>query len=178
MFKLKPLLTEGTYKYGCVMGYLPSNTAHAIVNFNKTLIPDEVLYFDPTGKETFGRELEPHITIKFGLTKTYTKEEMQQLLSGIDPFYIKIQKIDLFQNPLFDVVKFNVEGDPELYKFRDVLDKLPNADEHKEYHPHMTLAYVQPGQGPRYVRKSNMFAKVLISTIVYSHPAGKYLYTL
>ncbi len=168
MLSLKTLITEVKYDYGCFMAQLPPNIATLIVNFGKQIIPDDQLYFDNTEPDDYGREKEPHITIKFGLTQSYTQSQLQQLLVGTKPFSINIRGLSVFQNPNFDVIKFDVDGQ-ELTRLRTIFDKLPNNDEYKEYHPHMTLAYVKPGVGQKFQNKKiNTFSKTVIDLLKYS----------
>ena len=178
MIRLKNLITEGKYTRGCVMAIIPPGFTSTIIDFGKQIIPDNMLYFDPLGVEDYGREEEPHVTIKFGLTQTYSQEQMGEMLKGIKPFYINIREMDVFQNPKFDVVKLNVEGEG-LHQLRSKFDQLPNTDEHPVYHPHITLAYVIPGMGTRFkVKISQKFARIPINTIKYSNPSQVFFYTL
>lgn len=168
MLSLKNLILEVKYDYGCIMAQIPPSTASLIINFGKQIISDDMLYFNEDEPDDYGREKEPHVTIKFGLTESYTKEQIQQMLAGTKPFTITIQGLDIFENPKFDVVKFNMEG-KDLRRLRKVFDKLPNTDEYKIYHPHMTLAYVKPGLGKKFQnRTTKAFSTIPINLIKYS----------
>src|SRR6266699_4731408 len=114
IIRLKNLLTESvTYDYGCVMAIIPPSVAPLFVNFGKSIVRDDMLYFDPKSPEDFGREKEPHMTIKFGLTQRYSEEQMREFLKGTKPFQIVVKGLSIFQNQAFDVIKLDVEG-PEL----------------------------------------------------------------
>lgn len=168
MINLKSLITEVKYDYGCIMAQIPPTIASLIINFGKQIISDDMLYFDPNNPADYGREKEPHVTIKFGLTESYKKDQIQQMLAGTKPFVITMNGIDIFENKAFDVVKFNMEG-PELRRLRQIFDKLPNVDEYKIYRPHMTLAYLKPGLGKKFKnRTAKAFSKIPISIIKYS----------
>lgn len=162
------------YEYGCVMAILEEYSAKKILALNRKLIPDGVLYEEPG--EEFGREKEPHITVKFGLTKTYSKKEMGEAISKIKPFKIKLVGISVFQNEKFDVIKIDVES-KKLERYNKIFSKLPNEDEHPIYHPHLTLAYVKPGNGKRFIIKLKPI-EVEINKMKYSNPVGKYFYDL
>lgn len=169
--RLKSLILEEKYTYGCIMGVLPSEIASSIIAFGRSIIPDSILYFDPAGKAEYGREREPHITIKFGLTQNYSQEQLKQILKGTVPFIITVQQLGIFSNSLFDVVKIDVQPDKELLRLRDVLNALPNADEHKEYHPHITLAYVKSGYGKQFQNRTGKgFSRIPINRLKYSSP--------
>lgn len=176
MIKLKELITEGKKKeYGCVMAYIDGPSKEKLNTFNKKTISDDVLHDNKA--HDFGRELEPHVTIKFGLTKAYSREEMQEMLKDVKPFKVKFKKITLFENPEFDVVKFDIDSD-ELKKLNKQFSKLPNEDEHPNYHAHSTLAYVKKGEGKTFTKQSKKMAAVEIKRIVYSYKGKKLSFDL
>jgi hypothetical protein len=178
MIKLKNLLLESNYQYGCVMAQVPNMVAKPLLDLGQRLVPDNILYHDPMGREEYGRETELHTTIKFGLTQTYSKEQMEQFIRGTKPFYITIWGLDVFENENFDVIKLNVDG-PELRRLRQIFDAMPNTDSYKDYKPHMTIAYVQSGMGKGYKGKSlKAMPQILIDTIKYSYPTGKLYFKL
>lgn len=162
------------YEYGCVMGVVEPVASAKIQKLNGLLIPEESLYLEE-GQE-FGREKECHITIKFGLTEHYKKDVMGKVVGGLQPFKAVLESIDLFRNPKFDVVKFNVKSDV-LERLNKMFSRLPNKDEHPIYKPHLTLAYVKPGEGKKFIKELKPF-EVSINRIKYSNPEGKYYYDL
>lgn len=173
MINLK-LLMEGHYDYGCVMGRIDEETSHKILEFNNHMIGEDVLYIE---EENLGRENTPHVTIKWGLTESYSQEKMRNMLQEIRPFMIEIRGTSLFENERFDVVKFDVEG-KELRSLNEMLSKLPNHDSHPIYHPHMTLAYVRKGMGKNFVKEAKRFARVPVNMIEYSDRGVKSYYNL
>jgi 2'-5' RNA ligase len=116
------------------------------------------------------------VTIKFGLTDNYSKDTIGKLFSKVEPFKITLVVIDIFSNPKFDVVKFNVESDV-LRKLYSLFSKLPNEDEYPTYNPHMTLAYVKPGEGKRFKKQINPI-QLSIDRMKYSNPIDRYYYDL
>ena len=168
MIKLK-LLLEGQYDYGCVMAYIDEDAVKKIIEFGLKTIDDNIIY---DKNNEFGREYHPHVTIKFGLTKNYSQEKMKEFLKSIKPFEIKIKGMSIFENDDFDVVKLDVESDV-LKKLNKKFSKLPNEDEHPEYHPHLTLAYVKKGKGNKFIDKKVPFTTLSVSTIVYSDCGDK-----
>lgn len=173
MIKLK-LLLEGRYEYGCLMAIIDDEYARKILDFNYKLIPDKFIYKD--GKD-YGREHHPHITIKYGFTKSYTEEQMKRMLKDIEPFHIRVTGISLFENDKFDVVKFDVKS-KELDKLNNKFSKLPNEDEHPEYHPHITLAYVKKGSGKKFIKHKKTFSNIPVKFIQYSDKGEKSFYNL
>lgn len=162
------------YQYGCIMGIVDPKTASTLLKISKKLIPDDALFFEE-GQE-YGRETECHITVKFGFTNHYSEEAMGKVMSKIKPFSAVLDKIDLFQNPKFDVVKYNVVSE-ELNRLNNLFKKLPNKDEYPIYHPHLTIAYVKPGQGKQFLKKISP-VEIEITRMKYSNPVGKYFYDL
>ena len=178
MIKLKQLITEVKYDYGCVMAHPSPELAAQMIEFGKNIITDDMLFLDPQEPDDYGREKDPHVTIKFGLTQSYPPEQMAGFIKGTNPFFIRITGMDIFSNPRFDVVKMNIEGE-ELDRLRQIFDQLPNVDKHKVYHPHMTIAYLKAGLGAKFQNRSvGKFARIPISRIVYSDRGKKSSYTL
>lgn len=164
-------LIETTYDYGCVMACIDDNTSKKILDFNNEIISKDILYTED-GDNTFGREKDPHITIKYGLTKSYTEEQIKKFLDGVSPFDIQIKGIGIFENDKFDVIKFNVESST-LRKLNKIFSDLPNHDEYPTYNPHMTLAYVKKGMGKKFSKSSDKIAKIPIQSVVYSDKGKK-----
>ena len=115
-------------------------------------IPEEDLYTDPKDDQ-YGRELEPHITIKWGLT-TNDPTEIENILDGsVSPFQIVFGEVSMFseEDKPYDVLKVDMDAGENLEKLHDLFSKLDNEDSHPEYVPHMTVAYVKKGIGKKYV---------------------------
>ena len=179
MISLKSLITEVKYDYGCVMAEMPQTLYAPLMAFSKSIISDDMLYFDPNAEpDDYGREKHFHTTIKFGLTESYTQEQMAEFLRGTRVFFVNIQGMDVFSNPEFDVVKLSVGGEG-LNRLREVFNKLPNVDEHPIYRPHLTLAYVKRGLGERFKGKTTKaYSKVPVNLIKYSDRGTPYYFTL
>jgi 2'-5' RNA ligase len=162
------------FEFGCVMAVLNEDSSKKILTISKKLIPDNLLY-NEEGQD-YGREHESHVTVKFGLTENYSKEDMGKVISHIHPFPITLTKISIFSNEKFDVVKIDVESDT-LIKLNKIFSKLPNEDEHPIYHPHLTLAYVKPEEGKQFIKDIST-TTVIVNRMKYSNPVGKYYYNL
>lgn len=162
------------YEFGCLMAMVNTESAKKIGEINKKLISDDILYFEE-GQE-YGRENEPHITIKYGLTTNYPPKKIGEMVSHIKPFTVILESIDVFSNPKFDVVKINVKSNV-LEKLNRMLSKLPNEDKYPIYRPHLTLAYVKPNTGKPLVKKTDPI-EITINRIKYSDPIGKHYYDL
>lgn len=100
-----------------------------------------------------GRETEPHITLKYGLHDD-NPAALKKALVGEGPIKAMIGKVSIFKGEDSDVVKLDIDS-PALHRLNaKVSDALPHTDTHPDYTPHMTLAYVKPGEGQKYVGKS------------------------
>lgn len=164
----KQLLTEErttSAPYGCLMAKIIESQAKKIIEFGKRIISDEILYTE--GSE-FGREGTPHVTIKYGFNPDLTELEIRRILKGISPFMLNTKKLSLFDNnPKYDVVKFDVES-PILIKIRRACEQFPTQDDYPEYHPHLTLAYIEKGS---FVPEDNDIKMSLMVREIYYSPA-------
>jgi hypothetical protein len=55
-------------------------------------------------------------------------------------------------------------------KLNEIFSMLPNHDEHPEYHPHLTLAYVKKGCGEKYIKKLKEPLELYGYSFTYSSP--------
>lgn len=140
------------YEYGCVMLQLTGNEEwwENILS----LIADEDLYVDEENPGRYGKEHEPHVTIKYGLHDwEFQISELKKEIEGWGEIEGTLQDITLFENELFDVVKFDVISDRLCELNKEVSDGYPCTDSFPNYHPHCTIAYVKKGMGSKYVKK-------------------------
>lgn len=164
--------SSGQHKWGCVM------LEFQVSNWNEVIseIDPEDVYEEP-GDTTHGIEDTPHLTLLYGLHPEVTEEQVQQILDNFsEELNIEIEGIDIFENPKFDVVKFNVKKDEKLQYLHDELSKLPNSDEYPDYKPHITIAYVKVGTGKKYVNPDYKYKVQNVSKVCYSKPSGQKTY--
>lgn len=111
-------------------------------------IPDSVLAED-------GRESQPHVTVKYGLhdDSPAAIEKIREVLSREQPVRARLGETSIFpakDASGSDVVKVDVES-PDLHRInKAIADALPHTDTHPTYQPHVTLAYVKPGEGTKF----------------------------
>jgi 2'-5' RNA ligase len=143
----------GEHDYSTVQIYVSKEISEKALSFGLS-IPDDQIYEDPSNP-SLGRELETHITVKYGLT-TEDAEDVIKVLPK-ETIKVKLGKVSLFENDEkeYDVVKVDVESD-QLHKMHEALSDLPNEDENPEYIPHMTIAYVKKGEGKQYEGKDDL----------------------
>jgi len=157
------ILKEEKIEYGCLMAYFEIPKWKNIIS----KIKEEDLYDDGSG--TFGREDEPHISILYGYHDEVKADDFKEIIDKIDkPIEVELTGISLFENPEFDVVKIDVTPNEELIKLRKEIEKFPNTLTYKEFHPHMTIAYVKKGKGKKYVHDFKNPIKLESDLLVFS----------
>jgi 2'-5' RNA ligase len=152
---------------GCLMLDLKFN------NWNKFLkqIPDEDLYTDEEG---YSKELEPHCTVLYGFDQSVDVNKVKKYLQTLsEPIKLSLNKIDLFENEKFDVVKFSVVSKDlnKLHKF--LKNNFENNETFDTYSPHVTIAYVKKGFGKKFV--TNKFEPIELDSTQFTYSLGKSL---
>lgn len=174
----KALLTEAEKKdhkheYGCLMVFLDVNEQSW--KELQDMIDEDDLYTEE-GDRSYGREDEPHVTILYGLHDDIEDEDIEEDINDIKEPKIAFKSISSFDNPKYDVLKFDVES-KDLTKLNKVFKEYPFTSNFPDYHPHATLCYVKAGKAEKYIKKLNEFLKdneleINPSKIVYSKVNG------
>lgn len=126
---------------------LPEAFAAKIRAFGET-IPEAELAGD-------GRETESHITVLYGLHDA-DPAQAAGLLEGSGPIEAKVGKLSIFKGKdgKPDVLKLDVSS-PDLSKLnRKLRQGVEFTNSFPDYKPHITVAYVKPGEGTKYVGKA------------------------
>ena len=178
MIKLKDLLNEGKdkYEYGCVMLY--SSFPTQVIKLQDIINPKDLYVADDNGG--YGLETEAHCTLLYGLHDGVSLDDVKSKISNIVFDELKITGPTLFENENFDVLKYDVNyptrGGAFLHKANNALTELPNTQSFPDYHPHMTISYIKPGLGKKYVElfKSKNASEFIIKPdyAVFSEPNG------
>jgi 2'-5' RNA ligase len=162
--------SESTYDYGCVMLYF---TFPQMEDFHKMIKPEDI--YVEEGDKTFGLEDELHCTLLYGLHEEVTLEDIKSVLDQYKFEGCKIFNPSKFDNEKYDVFKFDVMGGP-LIEVNKKLTQFPHTNSYPDYHPHMTIGYLQPGTAKKYI---DLFNKEGINEFnlnpthcVYSFPDG------
>lgn len=133
-------------KYGVLMANFK------IPNWKKiTSIIDRKDVYDASG---FGIEKNPHVTLLYGFHKEVNgKEVLDRVTENLEePISIELTAISIFESKDYDVVKFDVKS-KELIKLNKICKEFPFTSDYPDYHSHMTIAYVKPGKGKKYIKK-------------------------
>lgn len=163
--KLLELITEQKIKYGCVMlhfDFPEINDIHKLIN-------NEHIYDDEEG---YGLENEPHVTLLYGLHDNVSNEHIHHALKNLKFDKCELHNPSLFNNEKYDVLKFDVNGN-SLFKANKILTNFPHTTDYPDYHPHLTIGYLQKGMGQKYVDKiKNKPFTLTPKHMVYSKPNG------
>ena len=129
--------------------------------------------------DSFGLEDNPHVTVLYGIHEDEIDPEViyDVIQNEMGPLTVTIDEIGIFPGEEYDVVKYEVPVTDELKNYREKFEKnYPNTQTFPEYHPHMTLAYVKPGEGKKYAKKLDEPFDVTFNKGVYSwHENGEQL---
>jgi len=170
MKKLIEVLKEATgqtYEYGCVMLYFDFPE---IKKIHEIIDPDDIYHEE--GDRSFGLEDEPHTTLLYGLHDGVTSQDVEGVLEQFKFGTCSIKNASLFDNPQYDVLKFDVSG-PGLHEANKELTEFPHTTNFPDYHPHLTIGYLKPGTGKKYTEKLKGLSYSLTPKYaVYSKPDG------
>jgi hypothetical protein len=147
--------------FSCITAPLPWDAAEEIRQWGLKNIPDEDLIND-------GRESEVHVTVLYGL-HGHDPYEIRPIIDGFGPVKLTLGEISIFENEDQDVVKISVDS-PDLVRLNKLIaDKFEYTKTHPKYIPHVTLAYLKPGLGKKYVGRKDFAGKeITISEILFS----------
>ena len=139
---------ETQYDYSSTQINIPEPLAEEIQKWGKDSIPDEALHSDD-GDDAFdgmGREEIIHCTVLYGIHDADPKKA-SDAVKDCGPVTLALGKVSVFKtNPDYHVVKLTVDG-KSLHELHDTLKKkVPNSFKWPKYQPHITIAYVKPGE--------------------------------
>jgi len=155
------------YDYGCAMLYFSDYDLKPIYS----QIEPEDLYVEGDG---FGLETEPHCTLLYGLHGDVTLKQVEDVLDKYTYYTCKAHNLSLFENEKYDVLKYDIKGD-NLSETNEDLKQYPFTTDYPNYHPHMTVEYLKPGMGKKYVEKlGKEYSELWMEPqyAVYSQPDG------
>lgn len=166
MLEFKNWVLNESYSYSCVMATI--NYDH-IVNWSKKNISEKDLYYK---ENKSGYELDPHVTVLYGLHTTNV-DEIKEKLKNQEKFDIKFGKVSKFTNDDYDVLKIEVESDT-LRRLNDKLKSLKYTSAYNSYKPHCTLAYIKKDSCEELVGSKEFFnKKIEVKELVFSPSSGE-----
>lgn len=155
------------HEYSCVMTVLNKEMVSEILKWSKENVKEESVFKE----DDKGREDDPHVTLLYGL-HTNDIKDVSSVLSKFKPFEIKFGKITKFDNPNYDVLKFDMTGS-KLHEINKELKKLPHTSSFPIYHPHCTISYVKKGSCDHLLNNEDFVGKKSkISELTFSGATG------
>ncbi len=133
-------------------------------------VPEEILYVEEPG---FGREIEPHVTILYGLHNENDYFTVRRILQSYKNIPIELGKISKFESDKYDVIKIEVESDACHKLHNQIKEECINTQTYDTYHPHVTIAYVKPGSYDSVINEApNLSESFKIKECYFGHKDG------
>lgn len=169
MLKAKSLQT---YEKHCIMlGVDEPEFLKSFSDLQKQILPADIYDND---KNEFGLEVNPHVTILYGLTESNDMVTIDKYFATCLPLEIKIGNLSLFETDDYDVLKFDIISN-DLKKLNKYLrDNFNYQNDYPNYKPHLTIAYLVKGTGKNYLKLANSQKgnNIICDTIEYSLANG------
>lgn len=159
--------TEKRDHYGCIMLY--AKVPRWEEDHTDGIDPNDV--YTVEGDDSYGLEDAPHMTLLYGVHEDEIDPEliydiMQNELKEIS---VNVKQVSIFENAEYDVVKYEIPLTKEIKNTREKLESMiPNTQTFKEFNPHVTISYVKPGAGKKYVRELHEPFEIDFHKAVYS----------
>lgn len=135
-------------EYGFLMiGYDNPEIIQEIQN----AIPYEELYTEEDNDD-YGLEDDIHVTLVPCLDRHMNVEELKKEVKELNKYAILLSNISKFEADKYDVLKCDVGSFNLFDTNRNICSKYPTFSEFKEYHPHMTIAYLKKGMADKYLQ--------------------------
>lgn len=132
-------------------------------------IPNEIVYTDSERPHMYGKEMEPHVTIVPCLSNSTKLDDIKGYLRPISDYMAYIKGISLFNNELYDVLKCDIVCKPLHDTNKSILKDFESYSEFKDnYQPHLTIAYLNKGQGTEYVKDFDKLIQIEPTVFSYS----------
>jgi 2'-5' RNA ligase len=132
-----------SYDYSSVHINAPDSLGDEIVAWGKDRISNDKIFMHETG---LGREDEIHITVLYGI-HTANSQQTEELSRKSGSIKVRLGKIEIFESGKFDVVFIDVISE-QLHELNNKFRKhMRYSNKFSEYKPHVTIAYVEKGEG-------------------------------
>lgn len=133
--------------YACLM--LDFEMPKFIKELQKKIKDEDVFLIDDT---SYGFEKDSHITILYGLENDVTVSDLKKHLFPLKDYMAILTSITKFENEEYDVLKVDVKCPKAEESNKLIRDNFKTHNKFKDYHAHMTIAYLKKGKGDEYVK--------------------------
>lgn len=167
------LRAEGPFEYASTQVNLSGDVAEKVLALAAT-IPDEVL-------SEKGRETAPHVTVKYGIDPSVTPESMFEVIENSDTAKeiaerggtMTLGATAVFAGEEYDVV-YAIVDSPDLVTLNGIIAAgAQTTDTQPEYVPHVTLAYVKPGEGEKFTGDETLKGTIItFDSLAFSDTEG------
>jgi hypothetical protein len=128
----------------------PEDRFFVMRNITTTLNPSDLVWSD--GK---GAELDPHITVLYGLHET-SPTQFIDICERVSPFSVSVTGLSIFEGDEYDVLKLDIES-RELVELNSFLrGGFEHTSSFPDYHPHLTIGYLKKGTSVNYIGDTRM----------------------
>ena len=129
-------------------------------------IKEEELYVKD---DEYGIEKESHVTLVPCLSNDVDLEKLKTYLDDLSNYKIFLTDISKFECEEFDVLKCRVSS-LKLFETNEKIKKdYETFSEHKEYSPHLTIAYLKKGMADKYLKKLDKYIVLKPKNFRFSH---------
>lgn len=132
-------------------------------------IPQEELYVGGEGEQDrYGLEKDSHISVLPCLSNNTKLTELIPELPELSTLGTNLVNISVFECDDYDVLKADVVFDSPIKALNEELVKRFKTHSQYEFHPHMTIAYMQKGKAAQYAQELNEPVYVIPNSYAYS----------
>lgn len=144
---IKHALGDSLYKFASTQVNLTGQAMRMVLHAGHAIDPDDLA--------EDGLEVEPHVTVLYGLHDNDPSDAMR-VVSQFPSLDFAIGKPMVFEKGDCDVLVYAIEpssgnASRNLWAMHEQLRLLPNSNKYPDYKPHATIAYLKPGCGKKYV---------------------------
>lgn len=107
-------------------------------------------YINSSDLSEDGYELNPHITVIYGLADNINSDKLKSFISKISKIKFDIIGLSKFNNDEFSVIKLDVESKQLNELNRILANNFDCKFSFPDYHAHITLAYIKPEHSESY----------------------------
>ncbi len=135
-------------KYAFLM--IQYDTPEIISDIHDKLTDDEI-YDNENGE--YGIEHDTHVTLVPCMDNDVDINELKKMLQPLSKYKLFLNNVSAFSNnDEYDVLKCDASSFILADTNKKITNKFPTHSEYKEYHPHVTIAYLKKGIADKYTK--------------------------